>query len=149
MPRIKNRAKPVPNGACMEPESEATAPHTKRAKPDQIGAVPVDTHNQALNSNSYFIDQWGVQQMPNIKSSADLRNSYNDISNFCHQYSEPVFITKNGKGDLAVMSIEAYEQLLGRFELYGLIREGIDDIRSGNTRPFSDALADIRARRKK
>ena len=47
----QNRAKPVPNGACMEPESEATAPHTKRAKPDQIGAVPVDTHNKDLNSN--------------------------------------------------------------------------------------------------
>ena len=58
--------------------------------------------------------------MPTIKSSADLRNSYNKISSFCHQYDEPVFITKNGKGDLAVLSIEAYEKLLGRFELYGL-----------------------------
>ena len=45
--------------------------------------------------------------MPTIRSSADLRNSYNEISTFCHNYSEPVFITKNGKGDLAVMSIEA------------------------------------------
>lgn len=60
--------------------------------------------------------------MPTIKSSADLRNSYNEISTFCHQYSEPVFITKNGKGDLAVMSIEAYEQLAGRCELYGCSR---------------------------
>ena len=45
--------------------------------------------------------------MPTIKSSADLRNNYNEISTFCHNYPEPVFITKNGKGDLAVMSIEA------------------------------------------
>lgn len=87
--------------------------------------------------------------MPTIKSSADLRNDYNGISNFCHQYSEPVFITKNGKGDLAVMSIEAYEQLLGRFELYGLLQEGLADIQSGSTRPFSEAMADIRGRRKK
>ena len=87
--------------------------------------------------------------MPAIRSSADLRNSYNEISSFCHQYSEPVFITKNGKGDLAVMSIESYEQLLGRFELYGLIDKGLDDIEAGRTRPFSDALADIRARRKR
>ena len=43
--------------------------------------------------------------MPAIKSSADLRNNYNEISTFCHNYPEPVFITKNGKGDLAVMSI--------------------------------------------
>ena len=41
--------------------------------------------------------------MPKIRSSADLRNNYNDISTFCHTYAEPVFITKNGKGDLAVM----------------------------------------------
>ena len=81
--------------------------------------------------------------MPTIKSSADLRNCYNEISSFCHQYGEPVFITKNGKGDLAVLSIEAYEQLLGRFELYGLLQEGMDDIKSGNTRPFSEALSAI------
>ena len=48
--------------------------------------------------------------MPMIKSSADLRNGYNEISAICHEFSEPVFITKNGKGDLAVMSIEAYER---------------------------------------
>lgn len=86
--------------------------------------------------------------MPVIRSSADLRNSYNEISSLCHQYGEPVFITKNGKGDLAVLSIEAYEALLGRFELYGSIQRGLEDIRSGNTRPFPDALADIRARKK-
>jgi prevent-host-death family protein len=87
--------------------------------------------------------------MPTIKSSADLRNSYNEISSFCHQYDEPVFITKNGKGDLAVMSIEAYEKLLGRFELYGRLQEGMDDIKSGNTRSFEDAMTDIRSRRKR
>ena len=45
--------------------------------------------------------------MPDIRSSAELRNHYNEVSDFCHSYNEPVFITKNGKGDLAVMSIEA------------------------------------------
>lgn len=85
--------------------------------------------------------------MPNIKSSADLRNNYNEISTFCHSYSEPVFITKNGKGDLAVMSIEVYEQLVGRFELYGLLQEGLEDVKSGNTRPFSETMADIKKRR--
>lgn len=87
--------------------------------------------------------------MPNIRSSADLRNHYNDISSFCHQYSEPVFITKNGKGDLAVMSIETYEKLVGRFELYGLLQDGLQDVREGKTRPFSEAIADIRAKRQR
>lgn len=87
--------------------------------------------------------------MPNIRSSADLRNSYNDISEFCHTYSEPVFITKNGKGDLAVMSIETYEHLIGRFELYGLLQEGLNDIQNGDTRSFSEAISDLRSRRKR
>lgn len=87
--------------------------------------------------------------MPAIKSSADLRNNYNEISTFCHNYPEPVFITKNGKGDLAVMSIEAYEELTSRFELYSQIKEGMDDITSGNTRPFSEAMADIRSKRRR
>ena len=85
--------------------------------------------------------------MPTIKSSADLRNNYNEISTFCHNYSEPVFITKNGKGDLAVMSNETYEELTNRFELYNQMKEGMDDIASGNTRLFSEAMADIRSRR--
>lgn len=87
--------------------------------------------------------------MPTIRSSADLRNGYNDISNFCHTYDEPVFITKNGKGDLAVMSIETYEKLAGKLELYSLLQEGLDEVASGNTRPFSEAMADIRRKRKR
>ena len=85
--------------------------------------------------------------MPTIRSSADLRNSYNEISSFCHKYNEPVFITKNGKGDLAVMSIEAFEELVSRFELYSRLKEGLDDIESGRTRLFSEAVSDIRCRR--
>ena len=84
--------------------------------------------------------------MPTIRSSADLRNSYNEISTFCHDYSEPVFITKNGKGDLAVMSIEAYEQLIGRYELYGMLQEGLSDVNEGKTRPFSETTSDLRNR---
>ena len=85
--------------------------------------------------------------MPSIRSSADLRNQYNAISTFCHEYDEPVFITKNGKGDLAVMSIEAYEKLMGRFELYGLLQEGLDDVAEGRTRPLSEAIGQLRRRR--
>ena len=85
--------------------------------------------------------------MPKIRSSADLRNNYNDISTFCHTYAEPVFITKNGKGDLAVMSIETYEEMVGRFELYGKLQEGLDDVAAGRTRPLEDVISDLRSRR--
>lgn len=87
--------------------------------------------------------------MPTIKSSADLRNGYNEIATICHAYNEPVFITKNGKGDLAIMSIECYEQLVGKVELYRLLQEGVQDIQEGRTRPASDVFADIRDRRKR
>lgn len=82
--------------------------------------------------------------MPTIRPSADLRNNYNEISEFCHEYSEPVFITKNGKGDLAIMSIEAYEHLKGRLELYSLIEKGLEDYQQGRTIPLADAISDIR-----
>ncbi len=87
--------------------------------------------------------------MPNIRSSADLRNNYNEISSICHRYNEPVFITKNGKGDLAVMSIEAYEQMRGRLELYSKLLDGLDDIQSGNTKPLDEAMQSVRERRGK
>ena len=82
--------------------------------------------------------------MPSIKSSTDLRNNYNDISKFCHQNHEPVFITKNGRGDLAVMSIENYEMLSGKLELYRLLDEGEEALRQGRKRPLKEVMADIR-----
>ncbi|MCR5685730.1 MAG: type II toxin-antitoxin system prevent-host-death family antitoxin [Lachnospiraceae bacterium] len=87
--------------------------------------------------------------MPTIRSSAALRNGYNDISTFCHTYDEPVFITKNGKGDLAVLSIESYEKLVGKFELYDLIKEGLDDVKNGDSRLFSEMIADVKKKRKR
>jgi len=82
--------------------------------------------------------------MPVIRPSADLRNNYNDISEFCHDYSEPVFITKNGKGDLAVMSIEFYESLKGKLELYSILEKGLQDNRDGNVVSFTEGLENIR-----
>lgn len=82
--------------------------------------------------------------MPTIRPSADLRNSYNEISEFCHENSEPVFITKNGKGDLAVLSIETYEKLCGKFELTRLLREGLQADREGESRPLAEVITDLR-----
>jgi len=46
-----------------------------------------------------------------IKSSTSLRNNYGAISGLAHEVHEPIYITKNGEGDLVVMSIEAFEKL--------------------------------------
>lgn len=85
-----------------------------------------------------------VTIMPNIKPSADLRNNYNEISEFCHKTEEPVFITKNGKGDLAVMSIASYEKLCGKYELYRLLEEGLSDAKSGKVRSAREVLDEIK-----
>lgn len=46
----------------------------------------------------------------NIRSSAAIRQNYNEIANMCRKTAEPVFLTKNGEGDLVVMDIETYNR---------------------------------------
>jgi PHD/YefM family antitoxin component YafN of YafNO toxin-antitoxin module len=55
-----------------------------------------------------------------IRPSSDLRNKYSEISSFCHTYNEPVFITKNGAGDLVVLSNAEYERLAGQAKTGGV-----------------------------
>ncbi len=50
--------------------------------------------------------------MPQIVPIKELRNT-NEISKLCHESAEPLFITKQGYGDLVVMSMETYERLIG------------------------------------
>ena len=52
-----------------------------------------------------------------IKSSTVLRNDYGSISDLAHEEEEPIYITKNGEGDLVVMSIEAFERREETFRL--------------------------------
>jgi len=69
--------------------------------------------------------------MPNIRPISDLRNNANEISEFCHREREPVFITKNGVGDMVVMSIEDYERQQALIELYGKLSEAEAEIAKG------------------
>lgn len=84
--------------------------------------------------------------MPMIRPSSDLRNKYNEISEFCNQYQEPVFITKNGTGDLVVMTNAQYEQLCGKYELHRLLDAGLTETKAGHGRPASDVFADLEER---
>jgi prevent-host-death family protein len=97
------------------------------------------------NYDIIFIHTFFGGIMPTIRPSADLRNKYNEISKLCHEYSEPVFITKNGTGDLAVMSIEAYELLAGKLELYSPINEGLEQAKDGKIKSMKESMSLRRA----
>lgn len=81
--------------------------------------------------------------MPIIRPSSDLRNNYNEISNICHETKKPVYITKNGAGDLAVMSIDVCEKLMDTMELYRALEKGLDDVRKGRTRSAEEVFEEI------
>lgn len=74
--------------------------------------------------------------MANIRPSSDLRNHYNEISEFCNKYNEPVYITKNGRSDLVVISNAEYERLNGREEIRRMLDKGLDDYAKGRCVPF-------------
>ena len=58
-------------------------------------------------------------------------------------YHEPVYITKNGTGDLVMLSNTAYEELSGRRELHRLLNEGLSAMKVGGGRPARDVFATI------
>ena len=58
-----------------------------------------------------------------IRPVSDLRNNFAEISNQVHETNEPVFLTKNGFGDMIVLSIEAYENLQFQSEVYFKLKE--------------------------
>lgn len=60
--------------------------------------------------------------MPQIRPITDLRNT-TEISELCHAKHEPLFITKNGYGDLVVMSMETYEEMLETAQIDAAISE--------------------------
>lgn len=82
--------------------------------------------------------------MAKILPSSDLRNKYNEISSFCNTYNEPIFITKNGTGDLVVLSNDAYEELTGRRELHRLLDEGLYAMKAGGGRSAREVFADMK-----
>ena len=58
-----------------------------------------------------------------IRPVSDLRNNFADISKTVHETQKPVFLTKNGYGDMVVMSMEAYENMQFESEVYFKLQE--------------------------
>lgn len=82
--------------------------------------------------------------MPQIRPIRDLRNT-SEITNICHASKEPLFITKNGYGDLVVMSIETYEEMFETLLSDAAISEAESEFsRDGKLFDAKEALGALR-----
>jgi prevent-host-death family protein len=85
--------------------------------------------------------------MPHIRPVSDLRNNFADISRTVHETAEPIFLTKNGYGDMVVMSIEAYERKLFESEIYFKLKEAELEAKSTDKRySHEEVFSDLKAR---
>lgn len=81
--------------------------------------------------------------MPKIVPIRDLKNT-TAISTLCHEVDEPVFITKNGYGDMVLMSMETYEKSLFLSDVFGKLKEAKEDLKAGKCSYVDDAVLQIR-----
>ena len=73
----------------------------------------------------------------------DLRDT-NKISDLCNESNEPIFITKNGYGDMVVMSIKTYEEKLERIEMYESILAGLANIEDGKIKDGQGSIKELK-----
>jgi prevent-host-death family protein len=78
--------------------------------------------------------------IPKIRPVSDLRNKFSDISKLVHETNEPVFFTKNGYGNMVVMSMEAYEKNLFESGIYIKLNEAEYQAASTNKRYTHDEV---------
>lgn len=82
--------------------------------------------------------------MPQIIPIKDLRNT-NEISRLCHEKKEPVFVTKQGYGDLVVMSVETYDMMVGISETDAVITAAEAELATGaEMKEARSALGELR-----
>jgi len=83
--------------------------------------------------------------MPIIKSISELEKNSNEISELARQSKEPIFLTKNGQGDMVIMSMTYYSDMLRKIELYSKLAEAQGQIKAGEKgKPLKEVLQNIR-----
>jgi len=78
-----------------------------------------------------------------IKPSAAIRRNYNEISDLCKSTKAPVFLTKNGEGDLVVMDFETFERRENMLKLREALLQSEADILHGRTRTADETAVDM------
>ena len=83
--------------------------------------------------------------MPQIMPIKELKDT-SAISELCHKADEPIYITKNGYGDMVLMSIELYEATQKKWSMYSDIEISEQQIKDGKTKDARKSLSDVRAK---
>ena len=83
--------------------------------------------------------------MPKIIPIRDLKDTA-AISQMCGESKEPVYITKNGYGDMVIMSMKAYEEKMWLLDVYAKLAEAEDEVRNGKTVDARAAMKELRAK---
>ena len=81
--------------------------------------------------------------MPQIMPIKELKDT-SAISELCHKAEEPIFITKNGYGDMVLMSMEVFESMQKKWEIYSEIEQAEAEIARGQTMSAREGLASVR-----
>lgn len=81
--------------------------------------------------------------MPQIIPIKDLKDT-SKISDMCHESIEPIYVTKNGYGDMVVMSMETYEEMNHKKYIYDELAAAEEDIKEGRTRDAFESLNEMR-----
>ncbi len=83
--------------------------------------------------------------MPQIIPIKELKNT-SEISDMCHRADGPIYITKNGYGDMVIMSMENYEAVMRQLAIYRDIEISENQIENGQTKDARSALKEMRAK---
>lgn len=85
------------------------------------------------------------KSMPQIIPIRDLRDT-TKLSEMCNATNEPIFVTKNGYGDMVIMSMAAYEEKLARIDMYNKITEGKKQADKGHLSDGPTVMARLRGK---
>ncbi len=108
----------------------------------KVSAVKGNADHNELSADLKQGEETGV--MLKVYTSSDLGSRYHEISAALHASEEPIFITEDGEVDAVMLSIEAYERLTARLELYEKVEQGLRNIEAGRVLPAREALDAIR-----
>ena len=83
--------------------------------------------------------------MPQIIPIKELKNT-SEISDMCHRADGPIYITKNGYGDMVIMSMEAYEEAMKKLDIYRNIEISEEQVKNGQVKDAKKSLENLRAK---